>query len=77
MSIDYYKCDICGETFCDAEFFEITKEDYHICENCLEEIGCNLDNQSEFVDEDGYLLEKFYEVKEQVTRAISLVKELV
>ncbi len=75
MSLEYYKCDVCGEGFCDAEFFEFTKEDFHICENCLEKIGCNSDNQSEFVDEDGYLLEKFYVIKEKVVKTLELISK--
>jgi DNA-directed RNA polymerase subunit RPC12/RpoP len=73
MSIGFYKCDVCGGTFSDAELYVSTKEDLYICEECLEKIGFNEDNQNEFVDEDGYLLDKYYTTKEKVVQILKLV----
>lgn len=38
MSIDYCKCEICGENFPDVEFYESTEKDENICEKCLQRI---------------------------------------
>lgn len=56
MSIDYYKCEVCGEIFPDVEFFMFDRNDKYVCEGCCEKYGITWKNQEKFSDEEGYLI---------------------